>query len=484
MEEREINIIDLMVEILLHWRMFLVWMIGGAVLFGALSYLRSADAARYTEAEAEAMRNGEQEQWLTEEEMLNVRYAADYEKASLETETYQMNSPLMQIDSNRVCKAEATIAVVAENRQWSCDIARVYEDIVRSGELIERVAEDVGMETLGLSELLFLGRTIERTDLLRSSNEAVRISTVKDSEAATFKITALHKEEATCRAMLDSAVALLMEKQPNLQTALGAHQVRVANESFGVISDREIAKRQKEILNDVANMKSGMSDLIKGLSDKERKYYDFLADNTAGTEGETTPMESAAPGINLKYILLGAAMAVFAYAFLLFLAYIFSTKIRATDSMQELYGLEQLGMIPAEAGRKKLFGTVDQWILSIRNHNKRPFTPEKAMELAAVAAKMAVGKEAAQDVCLMGCGMKERTLDICQKIKIRLEEEGVRVNILRDVLYDAQALAELEGVKGVILVESAGSTLYDEIAAELELLKRQGIQLLGGIVVE
>lgn len=29
MEEREINLADLMAEILLHWRMFIVWMLGG-----------------------------------------------------------------------------------------------------------------------------------------------------------------------------------------------------------------------------------------------------------------------------------------------------------------------------------------------------------------------------------------------------------------------------------------------------------------------
>lgn len=44
-------------------------------------------------------------------------------------------------------------------------------------------------------------------------------------------------------------------------------------------------------------------------------------------------------------------------------------------------------------------------------------------------------------------------------------------------------LGELEGAKGVILVENAGSTLYSEIAEELELLKRQGIKALGGILV-
>ena len=41
MQEREISLVDLIVEILLRWRMFIVWMLCGAVLLGALSYVRT-----------------------------------------------------------------------------------------------------------------------------------------------------------------------------------------------------------------------------------------------------------------------------------------------------------------------------------------------------------------------------------------------------------------------------------------------------------
>ena len=43
---------------------------------------------------------------------------------------------------------------------------------------------------------------------------------------------------------------------------------------------------------------------------------------------------------------------------------------------------------------------------------------------------------------------------------------------------------ELEDAKGVVLVESIGSTLYNELAEELELLKRQQIIILGGVLVK
>lgn len=105
------------------------------------------------------------------------------------------------------------------------------------------------------------------------------------------------------------------------------------------------------------------------------------------------------------------------------------------------------------------------------------------MELAAVAAKMAAGKGELKNICLVGCGLKERSLDACEKMKARLESESICVTILNNVLYDAQMLAELEKAEGAVLVEGAGATLYNEIAEELELLKRQDIKVLGAVLV-
>lgn len=482
MKEREINIVDLMVQILLHWRVLVVWMIGGAVLFGIFSYVRSDSAAKQKQTQTEAMIMGEPEKWFTEEEILNAGYVVGYEKNYLEKEKYLENSPLMYLDSNHISKAEVTIAVTAEDRQRSCDIAKVYKDIAESGELTEKVAEDTGIETLGVSELLHLDQTTEAVSSIDGAR-IISISKAWDEETNTFRITAVYDEEAKCQAMLDSAVAFIMKKQRNIENMLGEHEICVVNESIGVVSDMEIANLQTTLLNDIGDMKKKLSDIKKELTDREQQYYELLMSDTVKTEEMAASMTVSAPKVSIKYVLMGAALAAFVYAFTILLEYIFNTKIRATDSMQELYGLPQLGIIPAKTGKKKVLDTVDKWIISIQNRNKRQFTSEEALELAIVAAKMAAGKELLQNVCLMGCGMKEYSLEICEKIKARLDEEGIRTAILNNVLYDAQMLEDLEDAKGAILVENAGSTLYSEIAEELEVLKRQGIKALGGIVV-
>ncbi len=465
MEEREISLIDLLVEILLHWRMFIVWMILGAILLGAFSYVRSGSTIQQTQAETQKMEQAPEE-WLTEEEMQNVNYVIAYENAYFSKEEYFAESPFMKMDANHINRGEAIIVIEAQDHQVSCDIEKAYERIVQGSSLLAEISEKFDLETAGVGETIIVGDTGQT---LEGTN--------------SFSIAVMDSDEDRCQAMLEASIAFLEEKKPDIEDALGEHKLIVVNKSFGVVADTAIADRQQKILNDIATMKKTLSDEKEKLSDVERQYYNLLA-SEEDVEEEAVPETTLAPGISVKYVLLGAVMAAFLYAFVLFMIYIFTAKIRSTDNLQELYNIPQLGMIPADKNHKKLFGFVDRWILSLRNHNKRQFTSEEALELASVAIKMSAGKEALNEICLMGCGLKERSLDVCEKMKVQLEKENIQVHILSNVLYDAQAMGELEKMKGAVLVEGAGSTLYQEIVEELKILNRQEIRVLGGILVE
>ena len=73
-------------------------------------------------------------------------------------------------------------------------------------------------------------------------------------------------------------------------------------------------------------------------------------------------------------------------------------------------------------------------------------------------------------------------MELSERLKGRLAKENIRVEILSNILYDAQAMCDLEKAQGVVLLETADSTLYMEIAQELDLLGRQDIRVLGGII--
>ena len=172
---------------------------------------------------------------------------------------------------------------------------------------------------------------------------------------------------------------------------------------------------------------------------------------------------------------------VFVYVAAICMAYIFNTKLKVIDKLQKLYNIPQIGVVVKDSG-KRFF--LDNWSDSLRNYGKRKFTAEQSMELTFTAVKIAATKNEMSSIGLMGCNMNAGSKCVCENLKSALEKERIRAIILDNVLYDAEIMEKIDEVQGVVLVEKAGSTLYSEIVNELELLKRQEITILGGIIVE
>lgn len=515
MREKEINLIDLVVEILLRWRVFIIWMLVGAVLLGTFSYVQSYRTFKSQTSQVEAaekqleqelveleqgaestgMRGSALRQWLlkqlTDTQIRNVEYVLEYEALRDDRVSYQENSVLMKIDPNSVAKGELTFLVSSEQKQKSYDIERVYEDIVSSGEMSEIVAQQLGVDEMNVSEIFYIARGT--SGLLEGTD--------------TFKVILLCDNEKNCKNVMQAVVNFLNAKQVELVEILGEHDITLINQSCGTVTHTGIMNTQRTNVNDIMSMEDTITKYKNNFGVEEWKYYDFclngeltelseekaqeIKESTQDTEGTGTTLTdiinrgvTVTPGVSVKYMILGAILAAFIYAFIIFLRYALNTKLRGTDDLQKLCNIQQFGRIPNRKIEKKTFAFVDKWILALRDRNNRRFTNEEALELASVGVKMAVKKEACTFVSIIGCDLKEQSLLVSEEIKKSFDSDNVKVNILNNVLYDAQAMGELDGTQGAILVERAGSTLYNEIFQELELLRRQGIKVLGGIVVE
>lgn len=513
MKEKEISLTDLLVEILLRWRGFLLLMLVGAVLFGVVGYVHTYRASKTQEARVEAAKNEiaqkeakrlelERKQLqellanmtleeaikeqLTELQIRDVEYVMTYESMYYDKMAYQEKSLYMQLDPNNVKRAELTFYVSASEGQNSHDIEKIYEDVVSSGEAIEYIAEQIGCEAGNISEGISLGRT---------SSAMV--------EENTFRMAICHYDETVCRNMVQAVIDFVNLTHDELAPTLGAHEVTVIYQSFATVVDTNILAHQRSYLSDLDAVATTIANAKAKFVSEQWDYYDFLVNGELTglreeyeskleeneEDEEETPEKivergvTVTPGISKKYLVLGALLMAFVYAFIIFVKYVLNNRLKDTDSLTELYDLPQLGMIPAQANAKKPFDFVDEWIISVRDRGKRKFTREEALELSIVAVKMAAGKETIDKICLLGCDLKKQSLEVCETIQGKLSDENVRVSILSNVLYDAQAMSELEDEKGVVLVEHAGVTLYSEIAQELELMNRQGIKVLGGIVV-
>lgn len=489
MEEREIDLLDMIADILSHWRGLLVALIIGAVLMGGFSYVKSYRNIQSTptveeEPELDELAVEEQltqlEDSLSDSEKAAVLTTVDDEREYLYKDKYFQESVYMQLDPLDIVQTELVYRIQAEDEGLAQHLGTLYKNIVGGVGLYDWVEQQTGIDAAYAAELISVSTNPE----IFVRNGA-NISTGSDN----LKVTVIQKDEETCGQLAAAVSSYMEQQQKNLVKELGNHELILLSETSGKIISTDMMARQIDYGNQVSNLRSGIASAKAGFTADQQKYYDLLTWEEETREAEmdqkdTTTEEEpvlASPSVSKKYVLLGAVLFAFVYAGILFLIYIFNSKIRVSDELQSLYHIPQIGVVVKDSKKKFI---LDKWVDDLRHYGKRKFDAEQSMELAFVAVKIAAVKNKLNTICLMGCNLEAGAGSVCENLKTALEKEGINVTVLDNVLYNAESMEKVEAMTGVVLVEKAGSTLYNEVANELALLKRQDITVLGGIIVE
>ena len=489
MEEREIDLLDMIADILSHWRGLLGALIIGAVLMGGFRYVKSYRNIQSTptveeEPELDELAVEEQltqlEDSLSDSEKAAVLTTVDDEREYLYKDKYFQESVYMQLDPLDIVQTELVYRIQAEDEGLAQHLGTLYKNIVGGVGLYDWVEQQTGIDAAYAAELISVSTNPE----IFVRNGA-NISTGSDN----LKVTVIQKDEETCGQLAAAVSSYMEQQQKNLVKELGNHELILLSETSGKIISTDMMARQIDYGNQVSNLRSGIASAKAGFTADQQKYYDLLTWEEETREAEmdqkdTTTEEEpvlASPSVSKKYVLLGAVLFAFVYAGILFLIYIFNSKIRVSDELQSLYHIPLIGVVVKNSKKKFI---LDKWVDDLRYYGKRKFDAKQSMELAFAAVKIVAVKNKLNTICLMGCNLEAGAGSVCENLKTALEKEGVNVTVLDNVLYNAESMEKVEAMTGVVLVEKAGSTLYNEVANELALLKRQDITVLGGIIVE
>lgn len=489
MEEREIDLLDMIADILSHWRGLLVALVIGAVLMGGFSYVKSyrnvqSEQEAEEEPELDEMSAEEQlaqlEDSLSDSEKISVVATVDDEREYLYKDTYYRESIYMHLDPLNIARTELVYRIQAEDEDLAQRLGTLYKNIVGGVGLYDWVEQQAGIAAEYAAELI----SVSTDPAIFVGNGAQNISIGSDS----LKVTVMQKDEKTCEQLAEAVNSYMEEQQKNLAEKLGSHELILLSETSGKIISTDTMGRQIDYGNQLINLKAGIASAKAEFTEDQQKYYDLLTWEEGMDEAEIVQKDTVeeqavavSPSVSKKYILLGAVLFAFVYAGILFLVYIFNSKLRVSDELQNLYHIPQIGVVVKDSKKKFI---LDKWVDDLRHYGKRKFDAEQSMELAFVAVKIAAVKNKLNTICLMGCNLGAGAGSVCESLKTALEKEGINVTVLDNVLYNAESMEKVEAMTGVVLVEKAGSTLYNEVANELALLKRQDIAVLGGIIVE
>ena len=487
MRIREIDLLELLTVILLHWRSMIVALLCGAILLGGMSYVKSTQNIQKQQTqiqqeekyvlELDGKTDAERRELfaskLTDEELTDVESAYLYEQQYAAKEKYTENSVFMNADSFHMYIADLIYRVDAEDMEQAYSINDIYKNLLKSGELRSRLA-------------VACNNSIDTVIIIADD-------TIDLHNSSVLRMQLEYTDEETCRSLAQTVRDYIVEKQGEIMSSVGEHEINLIEESYAERMDSDLLDQQKNLKTELINLRTSEIKLTKEFSSDQQEYFELLCMQGRGSEENTTEEENAAEqqttiigkaSVSKTYLLMGAVLFVFVYAGVLCLKCVANNKLRAKDDLQDLFGIPQLGLITKEEGKKKVFSFVDEWILKMYYRNRRRFDRAKAVELAVVAVHMAAEKNTLDTIYLVGTGMGQSTKQICETLRKELQKSKIEVVVAENILYNAENLKKLENAQGAVLVETAGQTMYTEILQELQLLDRQQIIILGGLTVE
>ena len=472
-EEQEIDLIDLLFELLMHWRGMVISMLVVAVLAAGYSFLSSkmsADHARQQQEmlsqqieqiQQEGTSSAESvDEDMKETEKLEVQKLLIYEELYAKKQEYYDNSYLLKCDANSMYQVTLTYTVNTTNRTTACDIQQIYGNTIETSALLQQLSDASGVPFTTIGELI--GVSADNPD--------------RGSKIFSVTLTAPNQE------MADALTKVTQQYIKNLQKQLRGdgyeHTLDEVCDSQGPVVLGWLVDQQESVQNSILSYESTIASLRDSLSSKS-KIWDYYI--TQGGVSEPIPKVK----ISLKITLIGAILGIFLYAAVICVQYLMNSTLKRSDDLNQLYRLAALGRVTLPKEGKKLpFQQVDNFILSLRNRNKTLLTETQATELAYTQTALTAKKAGARRVCMVGACLKDETLRICEEIKAKLEQDGFQIEILPDVLYSAQSAEKLDDTEAAVFVETVAGTRYEQMDEELAILNRLGIPALGCITVE
>ena len=472
-EEQEIDLIDLLFELLMHWRGMVISMLVVAVLAAGYSFLSSkmsADHARQQQEmlsqqieqiQQEGTSSAESvDEEMTESEKLEVQKLLVNEELYAKKREYYDNSYLLKCDANSMYQVTLTYTVNTTNRTTACDIQQIYGNTIETSALLQQLSDASGVPFTSIGEMV---------DVSADNPD-------RGSKIFSVTLTAPNQE------MADALTKVTQQYIKNLQKQLRGdgyeHTLDEVCDSQGPVVLGWLVDQQESVQNSILSYESTIASLRDSLSSKS-KIWDYYI--TQGGVSEPIPKVK----ISLKITLIGAILGIFLYAAVICVQYLMNSTLKRSDDLNQLYRLAALGRVTLPKEGKKLpFQQVDNFILSLRNRNKTLLTETQATELAYTQTALTAKKAGARRVCMVGACLKDETLRICEEIKAKLEQDGFQIEILPDVLYSAQSAEKLDDTEAAVFVETVAGTRYEQMDEELAILNRLGIPALGCITVE
>lgn len=477
--DRPLKLSDLMWEIVLRWRLWVISAIAFAVLLGGMKYVQDMRAAKQAESgdvDIEDIRVQ-----LTDEENTQLLIAFDLRTQLENLECYQRESIrfhlnpyaenivslvyYVEIDHSEGTEEEA----VSDSRS---EITGAYVSYVANNDINRELCAQLDWDI----QESYIGELVSAwVSAYSTSNNRY----IADADVFRVRIAGASEEDAA--KVADVVSELLAQYQLELNEKIGPHELVLINRSSSVEIDGSLAAEQRDLSVILRTLRVNLSDLVAQFSEKQLLVWDeFEAENSSVKDA--AQVETDLPGISIKYVLLGAFGGAFLACLWIVICGLWNSRIKNVDELQQMYGIRGFGNLPESEKEKRILAFVDRWLLSLRY--KEQWTENERRDLILTNIKVTCKKEAIDHIFITS------SVHFPEESRTKVEQliEGLRkFDITAEygdcITSNAASFERMAQIGQTILVEKAEVSKYVSVGKEIGVCREQNVNILGVIVI-
>ena len=202
MQTREIDLLDMIADVLSHWRGMIVALVLGAVLLGSFSYMKSL----------RTVQNVQQPETVVKEYDL--------------TKTYSENSIYMQFTPLQTAQTELIYQVQTVDVNMEGQLGALYTSLLNNVGLYDWVGQQTGIEAGYVGELI----SAETVSSLTIQSKTEKLQQEMSLGTNCVKVSILQSDAEACQKLAEAVKAYISEEQKQLNNELGQHALILVSE--------------------------------------------------------------------------------------------------------------------------------------------------------------------------------------------------------------------------------------------------------------
>jgi hypothetical protein len=505
-KDAEINLGNILWEILMQWKMVLIFSLLVAICLAGLKYVldkRAFDTAAQTSEEqsenADSYSDEEIEELgnvLTDAERTDVETAVFNQQKIYTDQNYLDSSILMNIDSQNEHILYLEYYITDSDPEISELLCRSYSNRLSDKEILKVIAEAMGEDIADSDLQKVMGElvTVEYTGTTQSvataSGDGYELST---EVYPVITVSVILPVDTDASKVTEAVNSSMQQISAELSESVGSHSLNVLDNYDKYIINNDLKTKQNNVKNEILNSLDDNAEAVDSFSEDQMKLYQaelVNLKNDLGIEDEEVSSDEETeidePGISKKYLAAGFIAGIVLYIVFYMIYMLSNHKVTSGDEIEDVTGYKQFG----EYHKYDKKG-IQRFIWSRRIYNHRYQKYLDLEETSAFAAERIctmdslMGDEDHRGLTMVSINNTPASEEFAKSVMKKVSDRGCSI---KSVNTNAQQLVmasdDARSFDNVILVVCGGVTGYRELDDLLNIMIEYKIPVKGYLYAE